>query len=102
MLRRCGATEGDTFDKHGISCPVVSEFSFLGTQIVNHPDGILLTQRRWLLQELANCGWAKVQGSHSLPVPQEGTLEPEERDHSFAERLKHVQSELPDVAGVEV
>ena len=94
ILRRCGVTEGDTFKRHGISCPVVSEFSFLGTQIVNHPDGILLTQRRWLLQELATRGWANVHGSHSLPVPQEGTLEPEERDYSFAERLKHVQSEL--------
>ena len=51
ILSRANLVEGERYCANGVNCPVVSEITFLGTQIQVHQEGIFLCQRHWLLQE---------------------------------------------------
>ena len=66
---------------------------FLGTELFVDGQGISLTQRKYIAQELRMRGWLHLKGSESLPTPREGQLPVEEHGTDWERNKQLAQKE---------
>ena len=66
---------------------------FLGTELFVDGQGISLTQRKYIAQELRMRGWLHLKGSESLPTPREGQLPVKEHGTDWERNNQLAQKE---------
>ena len=76
-----------------MSLKPVHGMRFLGTELFVDGEGLSLTQKKYIAQELRHRGWLHMKGSESLPTPREGQLPVEEHGDEWEKNKQLAQKE---------
>ncbi|CAE7437070.1 RE1 [Symbiodinium sp. CCMP2592] len=82
-----------TISVNGEALPRLDEITFIGQQFRFEGDEVVISQRCWLLNELAKRNWLHLKGTPSLPILEQG---PDE-DRESGEYKRHLQEAQTEV-----